>query len=569
MTGTTTTTPRRGKASGKRKSKRAASIPPDEYFLPNGFWLQPTAAGVEVNEDTAKRFSAVFGCFKIISESLACVPLLTYKQLEPRGKERARDHRVYKLLKLRPNRWQTSFTFRLTVFGWVVSWGNAYAEIVRNGLTGEMEELHPIHPSLVRPKIGDDGTLVYEVRNPRTGRSRVIRKREMFHLIGPTNDGITGLSPVAAMREGIGLGLAAETFGSAYFGNAAAPSGVIQMPGKVGKNELELFKKKIEDLFVGARKAGKVAFLDNGMTWNPITIPIKDAQYIELRRFQIEEIARIYRVPPFKLQDHSRATFNNVEHLSIDFVTDCLLPWARGFEDAVLRDLLNPEAELMDFSDEYFAEFLFEGLLRGDQKTRYDAYGVAIEKGFMSRNEVRERENLNPFDGGDEYLVPVNMMPASMLGENIKAKAGEASSGDTPDDEDNKERLRTRFRSLFVSAWGRVLRKEVSAVRNAAQKKGDGFQEWLRRFVPEQREFAVSCLSDLAGAYSEALGRADLAGPSFYRMMDAYVEEVALAAAEWTADPLAGYQRDEEKLADYWTDRILNYTGDHATATAA
>lgn len=575
----------------RKTGKRAApNINDDRWFLPYSYFqlFAPTAAGIEVNEESAKRFSAVFACVKIISETLASIPILAYRRLPNGGKERVTKERVYRLLKLRPNRWQTSFLFRQFLFAHTLTWGNGYAEIVR-GPDGAVAEMYPLHPSLVTPLMTDAGELFYKVREQKTGRERVLLKRDMFHLVGITDDGVTGYSPIAAMREGIGLGLAAETFGASFFGNGATPAAVIEYPGHIDPKAREDFKAKIDDLYKGARKAGKVAVLSDGMTWKPIGIPVKDAQYIELRRFQIEEIARIYRVPLYKLQDHTHSTFSNIEHLSIDWVSDCLYPWARRFEDTVQRDLLNAETDLDTYTDDIFVEFLFEGLLRGDIQSRYAAYATGRNWGWLSINDVRERENMNPIGPeGDVYLTPLNMVPAGQEGaepppsqpqdnqpqggtndgqeedpteaETNNRAGGPKGRGDQDGHQaaTQKAEVREHFKGPFRCSWERVIRKEVGCIRNAAKKReGEQFDAWLAGFCTEHREFTTECLRQICLAYAGLIGARDVES-HLDGVVERYLDEVKDRVDKWRHAPALGYVRDVAVSCDDWTDRLLN-----------
>lgn len=580
--------------AGKRVSKRSA-ITDDRYF-PLTDWgalLNPTSAGIDVTPETAKRFSALFACIKIPSETLGSIPIFGYKRLPNRGKEIIPEDRIYKLLRLRPNRWQTSAMFRQQMFAHALSWGNGFARI-RRDRAGLPNELQPIHPSLVETKVAygveglPDGTVYYKVATP-SGATEIVRKRDMFHLVGITDDGITGYSPIAALRESVGLGVAAETFGASFFGNGATPAAVIEYEGVIGENEREAFRQSINKLYKGPRKAGQVAILDQKMKWKPIGIPVKDAQYIELRRFQVEEIARVYRVPLYKLQDHTHSTFSNVEHLAIEFVTDCLLPWAKRFEEAVLRDLFNDEATIEEYSDERFVEFLFDGLLRGDIQTRYGAYATARQWGWLSINDIRRFENMNPIGpDGDIYLTPLNMIPAgeedAQLKALMKGKDEPAKKPKQPDAEEEpaKEpqaddgergraeaaRVRQCFRGAMREAWQRAVRKEIGSVRTAARKKDTKFLEWFDEFTAAQRDFARECIEQIYRSYAGVAGvEESSATAGLLLTLEGYSAEVAEAVGRFWDKPEAGYERDEAKVSEHWSEQLLSVHDGRAMVT--
>lgn len=573
MTAARTATKRKKTASGGKRTQKRNAIADDRYFVPEGALslVGSHIAGIEVTEETARRFSTFFTCVKIIAEDLSKVPIFVYQRLEGKGKKPVPNERVYKLLRLRPNRWQTSSGFRKFIFGQAASTGNGYARIIRDDI-GPVE-LQPIESSRVEPKVAygiegvPDGTVYFKVRSG--GRKEIILKRDMFHVAGFGFDGITGYSPIGALRNSLALGMAAETFGTSFFENSASPAGVITFAGKIGPNEIEATKQKIRELYKGPRKAGETAFLDQDMKWNSMSIPLVDAQFLESRRFQNEDIARPFRIPLPKLQDHTHSTYSNIEYLGIDHVGDALLPWAVCFEEAVLRDLLNAEADIDEFSDEIFAEFVLNGLMRGDVEKRNKSYATGRQWGWLSINDIRGFENMNPIGpAGDVYLTPLNMIPAgeedAQVQALLKGKSAEPAANESQPSEESDEargRVRESFRAAFTSSWRRLVRKEINAVRGAAKKKGDGFAAWLDGFLVEQREFALTCLSDLVGAYFGTLGRAELAAEALESAAGEYVSEVAQVAMKWTSEPTQGYARDEAKVSGYWADRILSYSG--------
>lgn len=359
---------------------------------------QNTFAGISVSPETAMRVSAVYACIRVLAESVAQLPLITYRR-QAHGKTRDTTHPLYKLLHSRPNRWQTSFEFREMMTGHAVLRGNAYAQKVR--ARGVVRELVPLNPGAMTVEQKDDTSIVY--RYDIGNGEREFAQRDILHIRGLTMNGITGMSPIAYHREAIGLAAAAEKLGAQLFGNGAKPNAAFKHPKTLKDDGFERLKSQLNNALNGDN-AMSTLLLEDGMEWIKIGIDPKDAQFIETRKFQVEEIARIFRVPPHKIGDLSRSTNNNIEHQSLEFVTDTLMPWLVRWEQAIFRDLIEEAGE-----QDLFAEFLVDGLLRGDSKSRAEFYASGITNGWLSRNEVREKENLNKADGLDEFLAPLNM----------------------------------------------------------------------------------------------------------------------------------------------------------------
>lgn len=370
---------------------------------------QNTFAGMPVSADTAMRVSAVYAAVRVLAESVAQLPLITYRRL-PRGKERETSHPIYKLLHDRPNRWQTSFEFREMMTGHVVLRGNAYAQKAR--ARGVVRELIPLNPDAVTVTQNSDTTLAYEYADGKGGRT--FQQKDILHIRGLSSNGCVGMSPIACHREAIGLAAAAEKLGAQLFGNGAKPNAAFKHPKALKDDAFERLKSQLNSAFNGDN-AMSTMILEDGMDWVKLGIDPKDAQFIETRKFQIEEIARIFRVPPHKIGDLSRSTNNNIEHQSLEFVTDTLMPWLVRWEQAIYRDLIEETG-----NDDIFAEFLVDGLLRGDSKSRAEFYASGITNGWLNRNEVRAKENLNPADGLDEFLAPLNMRGQNEAEENPK-----------------------------------------------------------------------------------------------------------------------------------------------------
>ncbi|MCM8710811.1 phage portal protein [Clostridium sp. SYSU_GA19001] len=383
-------------------------------------------AGVVVNEETAMRISAVYACVRVIAETVASLPLPLYKRL-PRGKEKATYHPLYTVLHDMPNSDMTSFSFRETMMTHLLLWGNAYAQIIKRG--NQIAELWPLHPAYVRVE-REPGTnkLIYRY----TGGTQeiVYSSEQILHICGLSFDGIKGLSPISMARETIGLAQATEEFGSRFFSNGARPGGILQHPGIV--KDPERLRKSWEEVYKGVQNSHKIAVLEEGMTYKEIGIPPNDAQFLETRKFQLNEICRIFRVPPHLIGDLERATFSNIEHQSIDFVVHTIRPWLVRWEQAIQKALIPEEERAL-----YFTKFTVDGLLRGDFKTRMDGYAVGRQNGWYSANDIREFEDLNPIPeemGGDLYLVNGNMMTATAA---LKNNGGEDNGNQKSDGTQN------------------------------------------------------------------------------------------------------------------------------------
>lgn len=364
------------------------------------------------------RVAAVFACVRVIAESMAQLPLILYRQLE-NGKERAKDHPLYRVLHTRPNRWQTPYEFKRMLSGHAVLRGTGYAKIVStNGRA--IDELIPVHPDRVRPFWSPNGMPAYEYSPPDNGPAKVILSSEMFVIRGYSDDGLSGMNPIRLHREAIGLSLATEEHGARLFSNGVRPSGVLKMPSHFKDQSARVnFKKSWKEAYAGSSKTGETIVLEDGLDWTQIGMTSEDAQFLETRKFQRSEIASIFRVPPHMIGDLDRSTNNNIEQQSLEFLTHTLGPWITGFEQAVTRDLIEKARQ-----EELYAEFLVDALLRGDISARYTAYATGRQWGWLSANDIRRKENMNIIDhGGDEYIKPVNMMP---LGVALPSQTGGA-----------------------------------------------------------------------------------------------------------------------------------------------
>lgn len=373
-----------------------------------------TASGISVTPETALSTTAVFACIRVLAESVASLPLIMYRRLDARSKEKAPDHPLYTLLHNQPNPEMTSLEFRETLMGHLGGWGNAYADIELDG-SGRVMALWPLLPNKIEKISRENGELIYHYRVPDSvgGEVRKLRGEQVFHLRGLGSNGIVGYSPIQLHRQAIGLAQATEAFGASFFGNGALPGLVLEHPGELSKDAHDRLTESWNEAHSGINRAHRMAILEEGMKVEKIGIPPEDAQFIQTRKFQVNEIARIYRIPPHFVGDLEHATFSNIEHQGIEFVVHTLRPWLVRWEQSIWSKLLLPRER-----DEFFAEFNADGLLRGDIASRYTAYATGRNGGWLSRNDIREKENMNSIPGGDDYLTPLNMTQ-------LTAEAGE------------------------------------------------------------------------------------------------------------------------------------------------
>ena len=374
------------------------------------FFLGNSTAGKRVNQKSAMQMTAVYSCVRILSEAVASLPIHVYKYNSKGGKEKALDHPLYFLLHDEPNPEMTSFVFRETLMTHLLLWGNAYAQIIRNG-KGEIVALYPLMPDRMSVDRDEYGRLYYKYTvstdDAHTLKGSTVRlePRDVLHVPGLGFDGLVGYSPIAMAKNAIGLAIAAEEYGSKFYANGAAPSGVLEHPGTL-KDPAKV-RDSWSETFGGSANSHKIAVLEEGMKYTPISINPNEAQFLETRKFQINEIARIFRVPPHMVGDLEKSSFSNIEQQSLEFVKYTLDPWVSRWEQSMIRSLLTKEEK-----STYFIKFNVDGLLRGDYQSRMNGYAIGRQNGWMSANDIRELENLDRIPaelGGDLYLINGNM----------------------------------------------------------------------------------------------------------------------------------------------------------------
>lgn len=383
------------------------------------FLFGGTTSGKAVNERTAMQTSAVYACVRILSESIAGLPLHVYRYTSDGGKERTTMHPLYRMLHDEPNREMTSFVFRETLMAHLLLWGNAYAQIIRDG-RGYPVALYPMLPDRMSVDRDSQGELVYAYQSDK-GQVK-LRKESVLHIPGLGFDGLIGYSPIAMAKNAVGLALATEDYGAAFFANGANPGGVLEHPGVIKPEQADRLRESWATQFGGAN-AHKVAVLEEGLKFHQMSIPPEQAQFLETRKFQINEIARIFRVPPHMVGDLEKSSFSNIEQQSLEFVKYTLDPWVVRWEQSLQQSLILPSEK-----SAVFIRFNLDGLMRGDYQSRMQGYSVGIQNGFYSVNDVRGLEDLNLLpdsEGGNIHVLNGNMVKLADVGAAYKSNEKE------------------------------------------------------------------------------------------------------------------------------------------------
>ena len=406
---------KRSRDRPRAKEKRGQSREMEEFIRGIDVdFMGNSNSGVRVDELRAMQTSAVYACVKILSETVASLPLHLYKKGKDGKNEQAEQHPLFSCLYELPNEEMTSFEFRETMMTSLLLWGNAYARKIRDkaGHVRELWYLKPQNMTVERDAITTK--IKYTYSDDITNQTYEYTPDQVFHIKGLSFDGVKGISPIAQAREAIGLSLATEEYGAKFFGNGARPGGVLEHPGIL--KDPEKLRESWNKVYQGTRNSHKVAVLEEGMKYHTIGIAPEDAQFLETRKYQVNEICRIFRVPPHLVGDLERATFSNIEHQSIEFVQHTIRPWLVRWEQEISRSLLDEKERIL-----YFAKFNVDGLLRGDYKSRMEGYAIGRQNGWLSINDIRRLEDmaLVPAEkGGDDYLVNGNMIQAAVTTKN-------------------------------------------------------------------------------------------------------------------------------------------------------
>ncbi len=403
------------------------------------FLFGRTTSGKPVNERTAMQTTAVYACVRILAEAVASLPLHVYEYQDDGGKKLVHDHPLYYLLHDEPNPEMTSFVFRETLMSHLLIWGNAYAQIIRDG-AGRVLGLYPLLPDKMDVQRDDRGNIYYVYsrnsdENPMFKEYGDIRLKaeDVLHIPGLGFDGLIGYSPIAMAKNAVGMTLACEEYGASFFANGANPGGVLEHPGVL--KDPSKVRESWNSVYRGVNNAHKIAVLEEGMKYQQIGIPPEEAQFLETRKFQINEIARLYRIPPHMIGDLDKSSFSNIEQQSLEFVKYTLDPWVIRWEQSLQRSLLLPGEK-----GKYFIKLNVDGLLRGDYQSRMNGYAVGRQNGWFSANDIREMENMNPIpdeQGGNLYLINGAMTKLEDAGAFAKTDTGQQN---TPAQENSGKR---------------------------------------------------------------------------------------------------------------------------------
>lgn len=394
------------------------------------FLFGRTTSGKPVNERTAMQTTAVYACVRILAEAVASLPLHVYEYQDDGGKKLVHDHPLYYLLHDEPNPEMTSFVFRETLMSHLLIWGNAYAQIIRDG-AGRVLGLYPLLPDKMEVQRDDRGNIYYVYsrnsdENPtfKEYGNIKLKAEDVLHIPGLGFDGLIGYSPIAMAKNAVGMTLACEEYGASFFANGANPGGVLEHPGVL--KDPSKVRESWNSVYRGVSNAHKIAVLEEGMKYQQIGIPPEEAQFLETRKFQINEIARLYRIPPHMVGDLDKSSFSNIEQQSLEFVKYTLDPWVIRWEQSLQRSLLLPGEK-----GKYFIKLNVDGLLRGDYQSRMNGYAVGRQNGWFSANDIREMENMNPIsdeEGGNLYLINGAMTKLADAGAFAKTDTGQQSA---------------------------------------------------------------------------------------------------------------------------------------------
>jgi HK97 family phage portal protein len=498
-----------------------------------------SANGVSVTPEGSLRMGAVFAAVSLLADTIGSLPLILYERQE-KSRRRATEHYLYPILHDAPNPMMTAVEYRSTLQAYLVMRGNAISQIEFDE-TGKITELWPLRWENVQEVKADKGSgIIYYYYMLPDGKMQWLDSARIWHLRGWGSDGIVGYAPITLARRAVELGISAEEFGVRFFQNDARPGIVLEHPSQLSKQAHENLKGAFNEEHQGVRKSHRIAILEEGLKLHEIGIPPEDAQFLQTRKYSVTEIARFFRVPPHMIGDLERATFTNIEHQGIEFVTYSLQSWMTRWEQSIKQNLL-PESD----RQEYYAEHLVDSLLRGDTTSRYAAYQSGIQAGWFTRADAREKENLEPIEGLEKPLVPMNMMTVGEEEEqNLEPRRhgehGEEQSfeprryGEHGEEQGvnvegesranraarSRHRLMNSYRRIFEDSAKRILRREVNDVMAAGQKylrEGEGrgerrslsaFEAWLRQFYEGHKDFIFKQMKPVYDSYSDLVSDA-------------------------------------------------------------
>ncbi|MFA5379343.1 MAG: phage portal protein [Dehalococcoidia bacterium] len=539
------------------KENRSTTSNPSRWFID---WIhggQDNYTGVSVTEDSALKYTPFWAAVRIISGSLSTLPLITYKKTDD-GKERADKHQTYKILHDICNPYIDPMVMIETRQAHALVWGNGYCEIQRDG-AGRAIALWPLSPDRTHRRATPDGVPYYEILLPNGGYA-YLNDRNVLHIKGLGYDGMTGYNVVDYHKEALGLGIAAKRQGAKLFSNGAIPGGVLEHPGNLSPEAQDRLRAAIEGLHSGLDNAYRIAILEEGMKWNQTTIDPEKAQSLETQKFSVTDVARMFNLPPHMLADLDRATFSNIEHQALEFINYTLSYWVKKWEHECNIKLFQPSEQ-----GNYFVEFLLDAFLRGDTQSRYAAYAVGRQWGWLSVNDIRKKENLNGIGPeGDIYIEPLNMKPAgSESPVNPPAKPDDKIKDDEPEEDARTKALR----KALADGCGQIFRRERNAI-GVAVKQPDKCYDYLTKFYNESDRFVTKVMRTPVELAAANAGKGK--GPQ----VDDYLRDLCsnmnsrVVVLNTPTGKLSTVLPTIDKTNE-WTNRIINDWGQYADGNKA
>lgn len=540
----------------ERRAESVNPLHPRDPALADMFGASwATASGESVTSTTAMQEETVLACERYIGESIAGLPKSVLEALKPMGFKKLSDHWVSRRLSAKPNQFMYAFHFFDLLMNWLIMDGNWYVRPVPSRVMPPFE-LIPLHPRRVRPYFGDDGLPRYEYTPPR-GPRETLRHGELWHIPFMPDDGLKGKSVIQYAREKIGANLAATRYEAANFGNNAMPSGIIKLKKKLDREARREIGRDWNEKHRGAGNAGRVAVVnESDFDFEPLSWSMADAQWADAERLGVISICRIFNVPPHKVKALDRATWNNIEEQNIDAVTDTLLPWCIRIEQSGTEYLLTDEERSRGLT----LKLNLDGLLRGDFKTRQEGLQIMRQNGVINGHDWARLENMEPPEGGDVYIVPMNMIDITQLGQEPSPPTRGDAEGSSPAAADGSparelvpavarersltmlRRLRSAHHASVEDAARRLFRREADVVertfnRYARERTMEDFTEWLDNYYGEQREGVMATMSPSLSAFAAAIGT-EAAGLLRCELpdLDAFVRSYATGFASRHAD---------------------------------
>ena len=492
----------------------------DRWYAPI-FSILPTSSGVAVNEHVAQQQSTFFACKRVLSETIASLPLDVFEDLGPgKGKRKAKEHNLYEILHNQPNPEMTAFTFWDSQMGRIIFDGNSYSEIQRDRYTGDIKALWPLVPSKMKVVRSDAGNIHYLYTLP-DGKKVRFKPEQIFHLKSLSSEGLTGQSVLSIARQALGLAIATETHGAGLFKNGCRPGVVLEHPGTLSEAAEKNIVASWEAKYGGLDNGHRLSVLREGMKLNVFSFTPEESQFLETRKFSVEEVARMFRMQLHMIGHLDHATFSNIEHQAIEHVVHTLRPWLVNLEQSIRMQLFGA-----DERGKYYAKFNVNGLLRGDSEARHKSHEIGKKNGWLTTNDIRRLEDLNPSDQeGADILYQQNIW--TKLGEAAPALTMPTTDKPAPEPPPetksaspiiemrsvgigDRNRLRAQYEPLFRDAASRIVRVEVNELRGAVKKyfgkrSAPEFEKWMDGFYDKFPEKLEKNFTPLVQSYGAAI----------------------------------------------------------------